>query len=511
MFLHPKFNYSIRSVFNSYSIEDVNDIPDGKSERSFCSSQSCLESTTDLSFKRAFNPHSRGYDCGNSKNWIVGEYTRVHRDADIINAMREWLYSTPEMNMINEELYSRDEQKAVCDEKCLICNEESKREDKCIFCDSNKDYYPVMEMKGSEEYYEYYKKDVRVERFYFSNRDKAFLPCYETCRYCNELGNINDHKSITCDYNLVKKPGTKETALTFNCVTDFAYSFYFTESGQYKYISNSICPQDRNIYVEAKKKYVSSCKEEAPFIYLFNGNCVEKYPDNYISDNINNICKAKDSSYTLDSKIETFSHLYSLSMLNTFAKRYRDEYFYTDRDITKIINENYIIYIFKDFNCLGQLNIDKPDFRNINKYRYLEENVVTQNKSSCYTKFQNALNTEDNLIVVYLEDGVDLVKEKGYLLYNSFNGTKTSFETICGDGILVEKEDETANEENADNRYMKLIYLNTDVIIKDDDNQTTPFCPENQAPLYIYSKCYDINSNIERFYYNSIFNIFLPC
>lgn len=48
------------------------------------------------SFKRAFNPHSRGYDCGNADNWIIGEYTRIHRDIDIINAMRKWLYSTEE-------------------------------------------------------------------------------------------------------------------------------------------------------------------------------------------------------------------------------------------------------------------------------------------------------------------------------------------------------------------------------------------------------------------------------
>ena len=90
--------------------------------------------TVDLPFKRAFNPHSRGYDCGNADNWIIGEYTRIHRDIDIINAMRKWLYSTEEKKINNTELYTTDELKAVCDEKCLICNEESKRLDKCIFC-----------------------------------------------------------------------------------------------------------------------------------------------------------------------------------------------------------------------------------------------------------------------------------------------------------------------------------------------------------------------------------------
>jgi alpha-amylase len=118
MFLNPRFNYAIRFVFTSYSVADINGVPDGKSERSFCSSQSCFENTVDLPFKRAFNPHSRGYDCGNADNWIIGEYTRIHRDIDIINAMRKWLYSTEEKKINNTELYTTDELKAVCDEKC---------------------------------------------------------------------------------------------------------------------------------------------------------------------------------------------------------------------------------------------------------------------------------------------------------------------------------------------------------------------------------------------------------
>jgi hypothetical protein len=42
MFLNPRFNYAIRFVFTSYSVADINGVPDGKSERSFCSSQSCF-------------------------------------------------------------------------------------------------------------------------------------------------------------------------------------------------------------------------------------------------------------------------------------------------------------------------------------------------------------------------------------------------------------------------------------------------------------------------------------
>ena len=523
MFLHPRFNYSIRFVFTSYSVEgELTGIPDGKSEKSFCSSESCRLYTEDIPFKRAFNPHSRGYDCGNEDNWIIGEYSRIHRDIDIINAMREWLYSIKK-DITEEDLYTNDELKAICDEKCLICNEESKRENKCIFCDSNHDYYPVMESGGSDEYYECYKRTAKVERFYFSNRDKAFLPCYETCKHCEELGDINDNKCTACDYNLIKKPGTKESAHTFNCVIDCSYNYYYTKSGQYKCTSTSICPLEKNIYIEEKKKCVSSCKEEAPLIYLFNGNCVSECPIGYIPDDENNLCKLiKTDICTLSSKSETFTTLYSINTLNSLAKGYRDEYTYTDRHITKISKENYNIIIFKDFGCIKEFNIDIPDLRLTTNNRRLEEkeegnNTQKNNLSevdTCYIKVQKHINTTDKLIVLYIEDNSDLVVEKGYLLYNPMTGVKTNFDTICGQEVINEKEDITADEESEE-KILKFIYLKTSVQKKDDEDGKSE-CEEGKAPLYLnqiadYSKCYDINKQNERIYYNILFRMFFPC
>ena len=97
--------------------------------------------------------------------------------------MREWMFNTNEKSLTDEELYTKDKLKADCDQKCLICNEESKLLNKCIFCDSDNDYYPVMNIGGSEEYYECHLRTEKVENLYFSNREKAFLPCYETCKY----------------------------------------------------------------------------------------------------------------------------------------------------------------------------------------------------------------------------------------------------------------------------------------------------------------------------------------
>lgn len=41
-----------------------------------------------MPYRKAYNADSCGYDTGDNGNWVEGEFTRVHRDQDIINEMR---------------------------------------------------------------------------------------------------------------------------------------------------------------------------------------------------------------------------------------------------------------------------------------------------------------------------------------------------------------------------------------------------------------------------------------
>ena len=526
MFLKPRFNHTIKFVFTSFSVDTVYGIPDGKSEKSFCASDDCLQYTIDLPFKRAFNPFSTGYDCGDGEgNWINGEYSRIHRDKDIINAMREWMFNTNEKSLTDEELYTKDKLKADCDQKCLICNEESKLLNKCIFCDSDNDYYPVMNIGGSEEYYECHLRTEKVENLYFSNREKAFLPCYETCKYCDELGDIKDQKCTKCDYNFIKDPATKDTATSFNCLVKCSYSYYYTISGQYKCSNSPLCPLDSTFYVQERKKCVSSCNGEDPYKYLYNGNCVEECPsDNYYPDEVDNICKLNQTEQcTLESKAETFNTLYSSNLLDLIAKRYHDEYTYTNKMFIKINNPNYNIIIFKDFDCIEELGLDIPDIR-YSTNRRLEENDPggnkTQNKTeslpeedTCYIKIQKYFGTEDQLIVVYIEDISNLITERGYLLYSPYTGAKTNFESICGDKVIGEKEDITADA-NYEHNLLKYIYIKPISKIVDLSGPTS--CKDGKAPVYKnnvidYSICLDKGIQNIGYYYDSLYDLFMPC
>ena len=532
LFLHPKYDYSIRFVFSSFSIGSQAGIPDGKSEKSYCSTEECVALTVDVPFKRAFNPHSVGYDCGSGENdWVEPEYSRVHRDIDVINAMRAWTFNTTTGTLpdpiTKEELYSRDLAKAECDPKCLICNEESKRVDKCIFCDSNNDYFPVMEIGGAEEYYQCYKKTAKVERLYFSNRDKAFLPCYENCRYCDEAGDANDNKCTACDYNLMKKPGTKDNAKSFNCVISCAYSYYYTESGQFKCTNTPVCPEDRPIYIEEKKKCIASCKDEAPTIYLYDGKCVEVCPSNTAADTKNYICKEKEvGECTLGVKSETISSLYSISMINSFVKAYSDEYFYNEKRVTKISNNNYNIYIYRDASCPDELGLGIPNVNPSSEKRNLartividdddEEDEITKKEDLlgyCYKKVQEYLKTENNLIVVFFEDTSKVFVEKGYLLYNPENGAQIDFVTICNQTTMVEKDNITVADETTKFKY---IYIKPPVQTSEDGEEGPTSCEEGYAPLYKnqkidYSNCRLINQTYDGVFYDSTTKMFLPC
>merc|ERR1711978_814749 len=58
-------------------------IPDGKSDCALCTIN--CGSCQGMPRKQAHDPTSKGYDKGD------GEYTRAHRDAGIVAAMRTWM------------------------------------------------------------------------------------------------------------------------------------------------------------------------------------------------------------------------------------------------------------------------------------------------------------------------------------------------------------------------------------------------------------------------------------
>ncbi|CAE7281098.1 Amy2 [Symbiodinium pilosum] len=78
-------DYPIRVILSSYywGEGDNQGIPDGKSDCSLCKVN--CDGCKGMPFQQAFDAKSTGYDKGK------GMYTRVHRDKEIVNAMRAWV------------------------------------------------------------------------------------------------------------------------------------------------------------------------------------------------------------------------------------------------------------------------------------------------------------------------------------------------------------------------------------------------------------------------------------
>eukprot|EP00770_Monocercomonoides_exilis_P008203 MONOS_8161.1-p1 / transcript=MONOS_8161.1 / gene=MONOS_8161 / organism=Monocercomonoides_exilis_PA203 / gene_product=alpha amylase / transcript_product=alpha amylase / location=Mono_scaffold00299:40497-42404(-) / protein_length=636 / sequence_SO=supercontig / SO=protein_coding / is_pseudo=false len=75
--------YPIRMVLSSYYFDGrITSVPDGKSDCRLC--KVTCDGCRTRRYARAYNPNAKAYE--------GTDYTRVHRDAAIINAMRKWMH-----------------------------------------------------------------------------------------------------------------------------------------------------------------------------------------------------------------------------------------------------------------------------------------------------------------------------------------------------------------------------------------------------------------------------------
>ena len=112
MFTRTEAEWKMKLLLSSYSFMENGGagFPDGKSECSACTGEQCKKNCKkSVPYQKAYDTNSTGYDTGDKSNWKEGSYTRVHRDKDIINAMRSWM-GLEELD--EEQLYGAEKAKA---------------------------------------------------------------------------------------------------------------------------------------------------------------------------------------------------------------------------------------------------------------------------------------------------------------------------------------------------------------------------------------------------------------
>ena len=316
------------------------------------------------------------------------------------------------------------------DNKCEEVTEKSKKYNLCTKCNTAENYYPA-EFKNSSflhGFLECYNENTKPINFYLDTSDsKKYKPCFEACRTCEQGGNVETNNCLECDINYIKKPGYPDTPST-NCVAKCFYSYYYTPYGQYKCTNTSNCPTEAHLYVVGKNKCTDDCNKEEGNNFQYGGQCHNACPIN-TEPNSNKICidnQDNNSCAKSETQIDIQEFLHN-GGIELNSKNYATEFNYTTKHVSLLYNDIYSIIIYKDDNCINELNINmaKVDF------------------GSCYTKVQkNISDTTNDKIVIVLIERFNAQKKStiSYAFYHPTTGEKIDAETICKEEVVVIKE-----------------------------------------------------------------------
>ena len=409
-------NWTIKIIFSSYSLMNSGGkgFPDGKSDCKKCKNELCKkECTKSVPYQKAYNPLSIGYDSGDENNWKEGTYTRIHRNIDIVNAMREWMEFEP---FTENKLYEKEKLKGECKENCLICNEESNKLNKCIYCNIDKGYYPIFNGNIYERYHECIYNDSNLEKFYFDSENNYFKPCYETCKTCNREGNETDHNCLTCNTNYIFRP---DELNKHNCVLNCTYPHYFSSYGQYQCSDKPQCPKEISLFIKEKNECVNDCKKDNIYKYQYNGICLKECPNNTYNNTF--LCEdiyIEDKCALSNNAIEFKNYN---EIIENIVKSYSEEFSYTDNHLSQYKNSEYNIIIYKNSNCIKELSLNMPtiDFGN------------------CYSKIKNHYSINDSLIIVTIDKFNQDNPYTTNSFFNPITKEKLNVEGICEDEKII--------------------------------------------------------------------------
>mgnify|MGYP002624199862 CR=1 FL=1 len=316
-----------------------------------------------------------------------------------------------------------------CPEKCSKCNEQFK--DLCSQCNTEKNYHrinPIYISKTSmvnNEYFDCYNETTKPGNFFFNDVTNFYEPCYRSCATCKYGGDGNQNNCTSCDYDYMKEPEVENTS---NCVVLCKNFYYYTSYKQFKCSSSPQCPEESNLLIRDKKKCVQNClKDGGEYTYQYNGECWKKCPDDTKADDSDHLCKiineeACSKSY---SEFELYNFLKE-GGVEKIAKTYAKEFNYTDKHISIFKNEVYSIMLYKNAECISELELQMPEI----------------DFGSCYIKVQGSINTTEPLVVAIIDKSSNKKSNPitSYSFYHPITGEKLDSETLCKEETILVKE-----------------------------------------------------------------------
>ena len=316
-------------------------------------------------------------------------------------------------------------------EKCEECNQESASKNLCIKCNKSKQYYEIAphidynsNFNKYKEYKECYNNSTKPLNFYLNKTTEYYEPCYRSCASCEFNGDGNQNNCTTCDVDYMKDPRNPSST---NCVPLCTYFYYYTSYGQFKCSSTPQCPEENSLLIRVEKKCVESCLNEKKYKYQYNGECLEDCPEDTIKDERVHLCRVKnyESCTKSTSEFELYNFLKE-GGVEKIAKTYAREFNYTSKHISLFNNEVYSIMLYKNKECITELNLPMPEI----------------DFGECYNKVKDKYEINSDLIVAIIDKSSDKKSNPitSYAFYNPENGEKLDAENACKEQVIIVKE-----------------------------------------------------------------------
>ena len=313
-------------------------------------------------------------------------------------------------------------------------------------------YYPKSDDNTNNFPYINCYKD--PENYYLN--EQIYEPCYISCKYCSSSGNETVNNCLECKSTHEKKNDFENDN---NCYEKCPYYYYYDDNRIYHCTTESKCPENYNKLIEPKKRCIDYCKNDNKYKHEYENKCFEICPegtkesknDKFLCEIIEieneDNCELKEYHLKLSSKQEI-----SLEYLNSLAREYIE--LPPPKDyVSKYENNNYIVYLYKNVECVERKVSEAP----------------IPNFGDSYDKVKRYYNVSENEDLIYA-----IVKEKDnkgknipskgqsvsvYNLINPQNCEVLNISEVCGEDKIEVQEDVLSKLETSEEKKEYIKYL----------------------------------------------------
>ena len=332
--------------------------------------------------------------------------------------------------------------KCLIDNTCYFCD----KLNKCLSC--NEGYFMKYNNYIINNNEPICYKD--PEGYYLE--DNLYKPCYSKCKFCSNEGNANNHNCTDCIEGYSFK--SDFPSQIGNCYEDCGYNYYYYDSNSnYNCTTDNECPNNYKL-IPVKRKCVLDCKSDDQFQYEFKNICFTECPinstsslsDNFICEEIIQIVEEeeeeeeeeveeeeeeeeeRDECNIRENPLNIEKNNLTEEYVNLLGNDYVNNYGLYNNYISKYENDYYLIYIYKNINCLKNISSEIP----------------IPNFGQCYEKIQTTNRIDKSLIIFLI-----LIKEEKnnyfltrYTFSNPDSGRiiKNSNEICSKDEIIITED-----------------------------------------------------------------------